>query len=113
MSGRTIRERFVYLTIGNRRYKLIETLIDITPPTYFCALCGRPAFVSSIHGTSQSNGCTIDLTTMPDNNDVIDLTNDDNAGTDRTNPPGEQVGQQQPKENDDASSTSSDESYSW
>lgn len=79
MSGTCIRQRVYYFSIGSRQYKQVKTLLDITPPSYWCALCNRPVCIPSSHDRPASN-----FTTIRHNNDTIDLTEDDNDTIDLT-----------------------------
>lgn len=93
-------------------------LIDITPPTYFCALCDRPAYIPSIHGPRRP---TIDLTcdntpsNLDDNNQQTTPNDADQKAppndTERQAPPNDTERQTPP--NEEGESDSSESSYSW
>lgn len=79
MSGLIIRERSVYFTIGCRRYKQVETLIDVTPPTLWCALCDRPYAGPVIDLTKEDAGPVIDLTSEDNQPSNVNVSSVDNS----------------------------------
>lgn len=116
MSGKVVLKLSYLFNIGGRKYKQVEILYDVTPPTVICALCGRvyagPLTIDLTQDEEASDNEVPALIENPSsNNEDSSSTNEDPSSVNEEPSPSNSIMRRPISGSGSSSSTSSSNSF--